>query len=111
MGVRQGLRSLGCELAGILATRAPMCSRLACCASSRVWRETGAGWMSVSRAYLARSKRWLVKISLRATDDGARHWPDRLERNGGRDLHWRRVLERPRLRHLAWTGAEADIDR
>jgi len=31
-------------------------------ALSRVWRETGAGWMSASRAYLARSKRWLVKI-------------------------------------------------
>src|SRR5437667_793085 len=48
---------------------------------------------------------------MRAADDGARHWPDHLERDGGRDRHWRRVLERSRLRRLAWTGAEADIDR
>src|SRR5713226_1777538 len=40
---------------GVSSRRAPMCSRLACCASSRIWRETGAGWMSVSRGYLARS--------------------------------------------------------
>jgi hypothetical protein len=42
--------------------RAPLCSRLACCASSRIWRETGAGWMSGSGGYRARSKRWPVKI-------------------------------------------------
>src|SRR3979490_496583 len=46
----------------VSSRRAPMCSRLACCASSRIWRETGAGWMSVSRGYLARSKRWPGKI-------------------------------------------------
>src|SRR5467141_2742718 len=46
----------------VSSRRAPMCSRLACCALSRIWRETGAGWMSVSRGYLARSKRWPVKI-------------------------------------------------
>jgi transposase len=51
IAVRQGLRSLRSE-----------CSCLACCASSRIWRETGAGWMSASRGYLARSKRWPVKI-------------------------------------------------
>src|SRR5438105_12474830 len=28
---------------------APTCSRLACCASSRTFPETGAGWMSASR--------------------------------------------------------------
>src|SRR4051812_47196838 len=33
-----------------------MCSRLARCASSRIWRATGAGWMSVSRTSPARSK-------------------------------------------------------
>jgi hypothetical protein len=35
---------------GVSSRRAPMCSRLACCASSRIWRETGAGWMRGSRA-------------------------------------------------------------
>jgi len=51
------------------------------------------------------------RSGLRAIDDGARHWPAHLERHGGRDRHWRCILERPRLRRLAWTGAEADIDR
>ncbi len=55
IAVRQGLHSLRFELPGILATRT-MCSRLACCASSRLWRKIGVGWMSVSRVYLARSK-------------------------------------------------------
>src|SRR5262247_1408767 len=33
----------------------------ACCASSRTWPATGAGSMSASRAYPARSKRWRGK--------------------------------------------------
>src|SRR5215217_6415753 len=37
---------------------APTCSRLAYCASSRTFPETGAGWMSASRASPARSKHW-----------------------------------------------------
>ena len=61
IAVRQGLRSFG-PSCRVSSRRAPMCSRLACCASSRIWRETGAGWMIVSRGYLARSKRWPVKI-------------------------------------------------
>src|SRR5262249_6638759 len=31
--------------------------------------------------------------------------------DGGRDRHWRRVLERPRLRRMARARAEAAIDR
>jgi len=42
--------------------RAPMCSHLACFASSKLWQATGAGWMSVSTGYLARSKRWPITI-------------------------------------------------
>ena len=61
IAVRQGLHSLRSELPGILATRTNS-SCLACCASSRIWRATGAGWMRVSRGYRARSKRWPVKI-------------------------------------------------
>src|SRR5713226_187074 len=41
IAVRQGLRSCG-PSCRVSSRRAPMCSRLACCASSRVWRETGA---------------------------------------------------------------------
>src|SRR5713101_5894744 len=45
-----------------------------------------------------------------AADDGAWHRTDHLERDGGRDRQWRGVLEGPRLRRLAWTGAQADLD-
>jgi transposase len=33
-----------------------------CCVSSRSWQATGAGWISASMAYPARSKHWPVKI-------------------------------------------------
>jgi hypothetical protein len=46
--MRQGLHFLRAELPGILAS-APTCPRLACCASSRTFPETGSGWMSASR--------------------------------------------------------------
>src|ERR1700732_2356348 len=46
-----------------------------------------------------------------APDDGARHRADHLQRHGGRDRHWRFILQRPRLRRLARTGAQADLDR
>src|SRR6202163_4264167 len=45
-----------------------------------------------------------------STDDGAWHPADHFQRPGGRDRHWRRILQRPRLRRLARTGAQADLD-
>jgi transposase len=60
IAVWQGLRSPRSELPGILATRT-MSSRLACCASSRTWQETGADWTRALRTSPARSKQWLVK--------------------------------------------------
>src|SRR5271169_4189435 len=39
---------------------------------------------------------------LRAVDERAWHRPDHLQRDGGRDRHWRCVLQRPRL--AAWLG-------
>ena len=42
--------------------RAPMPCRHACCVSSRSWQATGAGWISASMAYPARSRHWPVKI-------------------------------------------------
>src|SRR5262249_42659065 len=48
---------------------------------------------------------------LRATDDGAWHRPDHLECDGGCDRQRRCIFERPRLRGLARSGAEADVDR
>src|SRR6516164_12598 len=45
------------------------------------------------------------------TDDGARYRPAHIERDGGGDRYWRCVFERPRLRGLARTGAQTDVDR
>jgi hypothetical protein len=45
-----------------------------------------------------------------APDDGAWHWADYFERHGGRDQHWRRILQRPGLRRLARIGAQTDLD-
>src|SRR6266567_2279683 len=47
---------------------------------------------------------------MQSADDGARRGADHLERDGCRNWHWRCVLQRSRLRRLAWTGAQADID-
>ena len=57
IAVRQGQRFLRAELPRILATP-PMCSRLAWCGSSRIWLATGAGSMSASKGYRARSELW-----------------------------------------------------
>jgi transposase len=61
VAVRQGLHCLRAELPRILAAPCDALSP-ACCVSSRIWPATGAGSISASRAYLARSKRWRGKI-------------------------------------------------
>jgi transposase len=61
IAVRQGIGFLRTELPPSLR-RAPMPCRHACCVSSRSWQATGAGWISASMAYPARSKHWPVKI-------------------------------------------------
>ena len=45
---------------------------------------------------------------MRPADDGARHRADHLECDGRRDRQRCCILQRPRLRHLARTGAKAD---
>jgi hypothetical protein len=47
---------------------------------------------------------------VRASDDGARHRANHLERDGGGDRHRRGVLQEPRLGRLAWIGTAADLD-
>ncbi len=47
---------------------------------------------------------------MRAADDGARHRTDHLERDGRRDRRSRSILEGARLRRLARTGAETDLN-
>jgi hypothetical protein len=46
-----------------------------------------------------------------ASDDGAGHWPNHLERDGGYDRRRRHVDEGPRLRRLARHRAQTDLDR
>jgi transposase len=60
IAVRQGLRFLRAELPGIWRREA-MRSRHACCASSKICRQTGASWTRALRVSPARSKRWLGK--------------------------------------------------
>src|SRR5882762_6927040 len=50
------------------------------------------------------------RSGMSAPDDGAWHRADHFECHGGRDRHWRRLLQRPRLRRLARTGAQANLD-
>src|SRR5215471_18519035 len=45
-----------------------------------------------------------------AINDGARRRTDHLECDGGRDRQRGCVRQRPRLRGLAWPGAEANLD-
>src|SRR5260370_30959168 len=47
---------------------------------------------------------------MRAAEGGGWHRTDDLGGDGGRDRQWRGVREGPRLRRLAWTGAQADLD-
>ena len=62
IAVRQGSASCARNCPPSLRRR-PMPCRHACCVSSRSWQVTGAGWISASKAYPARSKHWPVRIS------------------------------------------------
>ena len=105
----KGLRFLRAELPGILAKRTDVLSpRMLHLIEGLA--AIGTGWTSASRACPARLERWPVRTGMRAVDDGARHRADHLERDGSRDRQWRRVLQGPRLRCLARTGAETDLD-
>jgi transposase len=55
VAVRQGMRFLRAELPAFLPRPAMSCRRV-CCASSRTWPATGAGSMSASKVYRARSR-------------------------------------------------------
>ena len=61
IAARQGIGFLRMELLTILTTRTDAC-RHGCWVLLRSWQATGAGSVSASMAYPARSKLWLVKI-------------------------------------------------
>ena len=107
IAVRQGLNFLRAELPAILAKRTDVLSpRMLHVIEDVSRRLAPARWAdrsSIRRDHDAGPTRQ----RLRATDDGARHWPDHLERDGGRDRQRRRLFQGPRLRGLARTGAEA----
>ena len=85
IAVRQGI--------GFLrdAHRCPVATHVAC------HRGVGRRLAPTGSAY-----RWPIRRDRRsgmfAPDDGAWHRADHFERHGRRDRHWRRILQRPRLR-------------
>ena len=96
VAVRQGLRFLRIELPGILAKRTDVLSpRMLHLIEGLADEDRSAG---------------LWGPGMRPADDGARHRADHLECDGRRDRQRCCILQRPRLRRLARTGAKADID-
>src|SRR3982074_722316 len=107
IAVRQGIGFLRTELPTILATRTDALSPR----MLRVIEELAGDWrrldpridgLSSEIEALARQDQACSRLM---TVPG--HWADHFDRHGGRDRHWRRILQRPRLRRLAWTGAQA----
>jgi transposase len=111
IAVRQGLNFLRAELPAILAKRTDVLSPR----MLHVIEDSAGDWRRLDERIEALSDEIMTtgppRQRLRATDDGARHRSDHLERDGGRDRQRRRVFQGPRLRGLARTGAEADVDR
>jgi transposase len=110
IAVRQGLHSLRFELAGILATRTDVLSpRMLLIVESLVedWRRLDPRIEELSNE---------IETLARQDEACQRLMPvpgigPIISSRGGRDRHWTHVLEGPRPRRLAWTCAEADIDR
>jgi transposase len=109
VAVRQGLRFLRGELPGILATRTDVLSPR----MLRIIEDLAGDWRQLDERIEGLSNE--IETLARHDQACARLMTvpgtDHLERDGGCNRQRRRVLERPRLRRLAWTGAEADIDR
>ena len=110
IAVRQGIGFLRTELPTILATRTDALSPR----MLRVIEELAGDWRRLDQRIDGLSGEIealaLSRSGMFAPDDGAWHRADHFERHGGRDRHWRRILQRPRLRRLARTGAQADLD-
>jgi transposase len=110
IAVRQGIGFLRTELPTILATRTDALSPR----MLRVIEELAGDWRRLDQRIegltgeieaLARQDQACSRLY-----DCAWHRSDYFERHGGGDRHWRRILQRPRLRRLARTGAQADLD-
>jgi transposase len=94
IAVRQGIGFLRTELPTILATRTDALSPRVACHRGVGSRLAPAG--SAHRWPLRRDRSTGPSRSgMFAPDDGARHRADHFERHGGRDRHWRRLLQRP----------------
>ena len=98
VAVRQGLRFLRAELPGILGTRSDVLSpRMV-----RVIEDLAGDWHRLDERIEGLS----TEIAALADQDAGCK-----RRDGCRDRQWRCVLQRSRLRCLAGTGAQADLDR
>src|SRR5215510_5511038 len=100
IAVRKGFRFLRTELPGILAKRSDTLSPR----MMRLIEDLAGDWRRLDERHC---KLGGAGPGMRASDDGARHRANHLERDGGSDRHRRCVLHGPRLCRLAWTGAAA----
>jgi transposase len=109
IAVRRGIGFLRTELPTILATRTDALSPR----MLRVIEELAGDWRRLDERIdglsgeieaLAHQDQACSRLN-----DGAWHRAHHFKRRGGRDQHWRRILQRPRLRRLARTGAQADL--
>ena len=110
VAVRQGLRFLRVELPRVLATPPDVLSpRMV-----RVIEDLASDWRRLDERVESLSGEIEACCApgcrLRATDERARHRPDHLQRDGGRDWPRRGVLEGAGLRRLARPCSQADID-
>ncbi len=111
VAVRKGLGFLRKELPAILATRVDVLSPR----MMRIIEDLAGDWHRLDERIEGLS----TEIETLAHQDpacerlmtGARHWTDHLKRDGGGDRQWCGVREGARLRRLAWTGAQANLDR
>ena len=111
VAVRQGVRFLRAELPRILATPPDVLSpRMV-----RVIEGLAGDWRRLDERVESSIERdrgcCTPGCRLRAADERARHRPDHLQRDGGRDRHGRSVHQRSRLCRLAWARSKADLDR
>src|SRR5438128_3793191 len=98
IAVRQGIGFLRTELPTILATRTDALSPR----MLRVIEELAGDWRRLDRRMTSLSGE--IEALAWAPNDGAWRRADPFECHGSRDRHWRRILQRPRLRRLARTG-------
>src|SRR5262245_33631932 len=110
IAIRQGWRALRSELPRALAMTDRLTPRMV-----RIVEGLAGDWRRLDERIEAVSAE-IAQLAhaddgRRAADERARHRPDHLQRHGGGYRQGRCLLQRSRLRCLAWSGTETDLDR